>query len=154
MKRRGLNTMLSLAAAACLPACGTASRATGAGGASKTAVYECTFLRAQPEQQDRLARFIRANWFAMDLIAQLQGLMNSYELLEPRQHGGGDDNTETHEWDLLIQVGYPTAGGYRDIADAFEAIRRAHTTVLIDGLGFRALGRIVKTSAWVNRSDG
>jgi hypothetical protein len=153
LHRRVVGTTLALAAASCLLGCASTlrDRSVPASRAPKTVVYECTFLRAQPEKRDRLKRFIRANWFAMDLIAQQQGLVNSFQLLEPRQQEG--NSNEAREWDLLVKVGYPTPGGYSDIAEAFEVIRRAHTTVLIDGLDFRALGQIVTTSVWVDRSD-
>ncbi|WP_157973231.1 hypothetical protein [Blastomonas sp. UPD001] len=48
-------------------------------------------------------------------------------------------------WDYAMQVGYPTALGFEDAATAagFEAIRKAHKTLLIDGEGLAQLGRIV-----------
>jgi hypothetical protein len=150
MKRRHLSALVSLSAISALPACAQTAKGSAAGASAM--VYECTFLRALPDQLDRLKRFIRANWFAMDALAAKQGLMSSYRLLEPRLPQGGGA-VEPRDWDLLVMVGYPTSGGYADIAEAFEAIRRAHATVPIDGLGFRALGQIVRTSTWAECSE-
>ena len=100
-------------------------------------VVERTLLKSNPGERDTLARFIVANWFAMDALAVSQGLFTSYRLLENPEAEGS--------WDFVVEVGYPTAEGYDDPATrtGFEAIRAAHTTVLIDGKSLRELGRIV-----------
>lgn len=102
-----------------------------------TKVVQRTLLKANPGQREALAQFIVANWFAMDKVAVSQGLFTGYRLLE---NPVADDS-----WDLVVEVGYPTAEGYDDPATraGFDAIRAAHTTVLIDGKSLRELGRIV-----------
>ena len=102
-----------------------------------TKVVPRTLLKANPGEREALAKFIIANWFAMDAVAVSQGLFTSYRLLE---NPAADES-----WDLVVEVGYPTAEGYDDPATraGFDAIRAAHTTVLIDGKSLRELGRIV-----------
>ena len=96
-----------------------------------------TYLRAKEGRKDLLHRFIRENWFAMDSMAVQQGLFRQYELIE---NLGQQDSLA---WDFMVAVEYYTEGTYADIAESFERIRDAHSTVRIDGLDFPALGTIV-----------
>lgn len=93
-----------------------------------------TRLKAAEGQTARLIAFLRANWLVMDRVAIDRGLFTHAVL--HRVH----DDLET---DLIMEVGYVDPASYEAVAPAFEAIRAAHTTVLIDGLGFRDLGRVV-----------
>lgn len=96
---------------------------------------ELTFLKAHPGQREQLKQFIVLNWFAMDKIAKEQGLMRAYTILD----SGSDEGA----WNLLVSVTYMNDLGYPGIAEAFERIRSAHRTVLVDGKGLRELGAIV-----------
>ncbi|MCE2914425.1 MAG: hypothetical protein LW768_02565 [Rubrivivax sp.] len=107
---------------------------------------ELTFLRALPGQRERLAQFIVANWFEMDRIAKLQGLMDDYRLL--------DSGTDDDDWHALMVVTYHDERGYPGIAEAFERIRRAHTTVRIDGKGLRELGSIILSRRTLELAPG
>ena len=51
------------------------------------------------------------------------------------------------DWDLLVEVGYPTPAGYDDPATqaAFGAIRAAHKLVPVEGKTLRELGTILGT---------
>lgn len=102
-----------------------------------TVVVEQTLLKALPGKADALGRFLAANWLVMDQQALDQGLFTGFWLA--RSAPGFE------AWDYAMQVGYPTAQGYDDPATAkgFEAIRKAHKTVLIEGEGLAELGRIV-----------
>jgi hypothetical protein len=104
--------------------------------AARVAV-ELTFLQSRPGQLAALRRFVELNWFEMDRIAVQQGLMKDYVALD----SGSDDGP----WNLLVVVTYNNPAGYRGIAEAFERIRSAHRTVLVDGLHLRELGRIVES---------
>jgi hypothetical protein len=44
--------------------------------------------------------------------------------------------------DFVVEVGYLTKAGYRDVEAKFNVIRQLHKTVLVDGLGLRELGRV------------
>jgi ABC-type transport system substrate-binding protein len=99
---------------------------------------EMTYLKAQPGQERALAEFIRRNWFAMDALAQNQGLMAEFELQAAPA-------TSKLDWDLMVRVRYPHPNGYAAIASEFEAIRNAHQPVLIDGKSLPQLGRIVRS---------
>ena len=107
--------------------------------AAQAPVTTHTYLKARPGQEARLAAFIRANWFAMDAIAVQRGLFRSYRLLANTDDGG--------DWDLLVEVVYNDACGYACVAEAFEAIRRAHLTVPVDGMQMPELGEVVRSEA-------
>ncbi|MFM8495738.1 MAG: hypothetical protein ACKOEM_09450 [Planctomycetia bacterium] len=98
---------------------------------------ELTFLKSNPGQRERLKTFIELNWFAMDRVAKEQGLMSDYTVM--------DTGTDEGAWNILVSVTYMDEKGYDGIVEAFERIRRAHTTVLVDGKGFRDLGSIVES---------
>ncbi len=102
----------------------------------KTVVWEFTYLRSLPGQHERLAQFIRQNWFAMDSVATRRGLMTEYKLLDAGEKAPGD-------WNLLVAVAYPQEKGYEGIQAEFEAIRSQHVKRPIDGLDLAQLGRIV-----------
>lgn len=105
-----------------------------------------TYLAATPGRRDALARFVIANWFEMDRLAVEQGLFRSYRLLQ---------NPRTDEdWDLIVEVVYHDACGYACVAERFEAIRGAHATVLVDGLGMKDLGRVVRSVGFQERPAG
>lgn len=107
---------------------------------------ELTFLKALPGERERLRRFIVANWFEMDRVAKLQGLMDEYRLLE--------STTDDADWHVLVMVSYHDDRGYEGIAEAFERIRRAHATVRIDGKGLRELGTIVLSRKTLELAPG
>lgn len=102
--------------------------------ARATVVVEWTRLKAKPGERANLTAFIAANWFAMDAKGVAQGLFTSYRLIENPAADG--------DWDLLVEVGYPTAAGYDDPATqaAFAAIRAAHKIVPVAGKTLAALG--------------
>ncbi|WP_156445556.1 hypothetical protein [Blastomonas sp. CCH11-A4] len=104
-----------------------------AAGPSPTVVVEQTLLKALPGKADALGQFLAANWLVMDQQALDQGLFTGFWLA--RSAPGFE------AWDYAMQVGYPTAQGYDDPATAkgFEAIRKAHKTVLIEGVGSQRL---------------
>lgn len=117
-----------------LPAPAPAPAATRA-----TMVVEWTRLKALPGERANLTSFIFLNWFAMDVRAVEQGLFTAYRLIANPAPDG--------DWDLLVEVGYPTSAGYDDPATrtAFEAIRVAHRTVPVGGKTLRELGIILGT---------
>jgi hypothetical protein len=117
----------TLALGLLLPAGSASAAATG-----RTRLYELTYLQSLDPDPAALIRFIEQNWFAMDAEAVRQGLMTSYSLLR------GEDP----QWNLVCAVGYPDPAGYAGIDAQFEAIRKAHRTVLVDGKGLKELGRI------------
>jgi hypothetical protein len=104
-----------------------------------TMVVEWTRLKALPGERANLTAFIHLNWFAMDAKAVEQGLFTSYRLIANPAADG--------EWDLLVEVGYPTPAGYDDPATqaAFGAIRAAHKTVPVEGKTLKELGTILGT---------
>jgi hypothetical protein len=107
--------------------------------ARATAVVEWTRLKALPGERANLTAFIHLNWFAMDAKAVEQGLFTSYRLIANPATDG--------EWDLLVEVGYPTPLGYDEPATqaAFGAIRAAHRQVPVEGKTLKELGTILGT---------
>lgn len=131
MITRRLSLIAAWAAAGCaLSGCSSLQSA-----ATTSRAVELTFLKSNPGERENLKRFIVANWFAMDKVAKAQGLMDAFTVVDT----GSDDGA----WNVMVGVWYRDARGYAGIRDAFEAIRRAHLTVLIDGKGLRELGAIV-----------
>jgi hypothetical protein len=84
----------------------------------------------------------------MDSIAVTRGLINKYELIE----NVVDDSNPVSEWDFIVAVEYFTKGTYSDIADKFEVIRKSHTTIKVDGLVLKDIGKIVRSET-VKKSD-
>ncbi|TRW17978.1 hypothetical protein [Glacieibacterium frigidum] len=109
--RRGVLT----AGAALLPMSAAAATAV-----APARIFEWTFLKSIGEDPTSLAKFIRANWFAMDAKSVQRGLMTGYAL-----HVAADPG----DWNVVVIVGYPDRRGYAGIAPVFEEIRRAHVTV-------------------------
>jgi hypothetical protein len=107
--------------------------------ARATMVVEWTRLKALPGERANLTAFIFLNWFAMDAKAVEQGLFTSYRLIANPAVDG--------DWDLLVEVGYPTPAGYDEPATqaAFSAIRAAHKMVPVEGKTFKELGTILGT---------
>lgn len=122
-----------IAVAAIVVAVGTFTVASAAP-ADRHAV-ELTFLKSVPGQREQLKEFIVRNWFAMDKIAKQQGLIRDFTLM--------DTGTDDGSWNVLVAVTYTNDKGYEGITDAFEKIRRAHTTVRVNGMTLRELGAIV-----------
>jgi hypothetical protein len=106
-----------------------------------------TYLKAVNGQKDNLKHFLKKNWFAMDSIAVRQGLFNDYELIE------NINKEDSLTWDFIVAVEYFTVGTYADIAEKWQAISKAHQTVYVNGLGFRDLGKIVKSETVQKKSD-
>ncbi len=106
-----------------------------------------TYLKAIKGQKDKLKKYLKTNWFAMDSIAVRQGLINDYELID------NTNNSDSSEWDFIVAVEYFTEKTYQDIAEKFEIIRKNHQIVTVNGLGLNVLGRIVKSETVQKRSD-
>lgn len=136
---------LALLAAAPLQAAAPIATARAAPG-----MVERTYLKAQPGRREALARYIEANWFAMDRIATERGLFRSYALHANANADAAADadppSGAAADWDLVVTVRYASDQGYADPATrrAFDAIRAAHREILIDGRGLRDLGAVVR----------
>jgi hypothetical protein len=120
---------------------GCASMRAGARSAAPplqtTKAIELTFLRSVDPDPALAAQCIKANWFAMDAVAQARGLMTSFNLLV--------DPVSPQDWNLAVQVGYPDARGFESIRAAWSEIVAAHKTVLIDGKRLADLATILGT---------
>lgn len=100
-------------------------------------IWSYTYLKANKDQKSQLKKVIQRNWFAMDSIAMNQRLIRKYELIE-----NSDDNGD---WDFIVAVQYYTKGGYDDIAEQFELIRKSHIPVKVDGLTLIDVGKVVRS---------
>jgi hypothetical protein len=112
---------------------------------SQTPTWTYTYLKAKPTQKERLKNYLEKNWFAMDSIAVANKLFSSYELLE----NVTADNTQT--WDFIVAVEYFNEKTYEGISTEFEAIRKKHTVVLIDGFTLKDLGNVVKSETVIRK---
>lgn len=132
LRRRDLGSFGLLALA--LPAAGAAAPAR------PPVLVVQTFLRARPGLKAALGEFLTKNWLAMDRRAIDAGLFSHATLYDL---AGATGAASAPEADFAVEVGYLTAGGYSDVAEAFGKIRAAHATVRIEGRGLRELGDIV-----------
>ena len=140
MRLPAATPLTAIASAFALAAAPLAAQDAPASAESRTTmVVEWTRLKALSGERANLAAFIHLNWFAMDAKAVEQGLFTSYRLIANPAPDG--------EWDLLVEVGYPTPAGYNDPATqaAFGAIRAAHVTVPVEGKTLRELGTVLGT---------
>ncbi len=106
-------------------------------------VYEYTFLQSLAPKPDAAIEYITKNWFVMDEIAVKQGLMLNYSLFEA--------SAESENWNIVVAVGYPTEQGYEAIVKEFEAIRKQHTKVLVNGKDLSGLAKIVGSRKLIPR---
>jgi hypothetical protein len=115
---------------------------------STTRAVEITFLKSLPGKLGQLEKFIKANWFPPDEIAVKEGIMVSYEWLD----SGNDEGT----YNAMVVITYPNEGGFVGIKPLWDKLitdyRRDNKRVLIDGLGFTDLGKIVESRKFYERA--
>jgi hypothetical protein len=109
---------------------------------------EITFLKSSPGKLGQLEKFIKAAWFPPDEIAVKEGIMVSYEWLD----SGNDEGT----YNAMVVITYPNEGGFVGIKPLWDKLitdyRRDNKRVLIDGLGFADLGKIVESRKFFERA--
>lgn len=124
---------------AAVGAAGGPARAEKAGGPRPVLVTQ-TFVKALPDRSSQLGRFLDLNWLVMDRAGIEAGIF-THATLFAIASASGAGAAETA--DFIVEVGYLTPGGYRDVETAFNDIRRKHQVVRVDGLGMAELGRVV-----------
>jgi hypothetical protein len=135
MAYRSRSLLVALVVSVAVPGVLHAQQATAR---ASLEVWEFTYLKATAGNVDRLAEFIRRNWFVMDAKAVAAGHMKSARLLQP--------STRDSTIDLIEISVYADSASHARIDSLFRAIYRPqHVTQLVDGLGFQALGRIVRS---------
>jgi hypothetical protein len=80
----------------------------------------------------------------MDRVAIARGLFSEARLLEARDEGSADP-----AWNVAVVMTHRGVGGDESVRAPFEAIRRAYAKVLVDGLDFATLGRVVASRSLV-----
>ncbi|MEM9000725.1 MAG: hypothetical protein AAGB24_10715 [Bacteroidota bacterium] len=98
-----------------------------------------TYIKSIDGRKNDLKQIILQNWFEMDRVAQEQGLIRDYMLLE------NISDTDSTDWDFIVAVEYFTKGTYAAIAEAFEKIRKSHKTVKVNGMSFSEVGKVVRS---------
>jgi hypothetical protein len=101
------------------------------------AVWAMTFVRARPGQRERMERYLKANWLAVDELAKQQGHLTDYRLLRADR-----DLKET--WDFAVILEYANARAMADFVPAYVALVRGRPRVRVEGLDFGDLGEIVQ----------
>lgn len=99
-----------------------------------------TFVQALTDRRVQLATFLERNWLELDRRGIAAGIFSHATLYEIAGAGAAADPLSS---DFVVEVGYLTAGGYQDVEARFRALRAQHETVLVDGLDFKQLGRVV-----------
>ncbi len=106
---------------------------------------EMTYIQAKPGKREQMKRYLIENWFVLDEAAVKQGLMHSYRLLDTGEDAKADAKSDAKTWNIIVISSYRDEKGYEAIKSEFEAIRKTHRKVLIDGLDFRDLGQVVNS---------
>ena len=98
-----------------------------------------TYIKAKEGRKSDLKEILIKNWFAMDSMAVVQGLIHDYELIE------NTSSNESSDWDYIVAVEYYTKNTYADISAQFETIRNEHETIKVNGLLFPDAGKVIKS---------
>jgi hypothetical protein len=134
----GLSRRQTLAGAGVATLAAMPVRALAEKGTANTVLIEQTYLKANDGMKDDLRAFIEQNWFVMDQTGVDQGIFTSFWLME--------DVDENAAWDFVMAVGYPQLEGYEnaETKPKFDAIRKAHVPVSVNGKLLKDLGKIVQ----------
>jgi hypothetical protein len=101
------------------------------------AVWAMTYVRARPGQRERMERYLKANWLAVDEVAKTQGYLAGYRLLRADR-----DLKET--WDFVVILEYRNAAAMEAFVPAYLGLVRGRPRIRIEGLEFGDLGEIVQ----------
>lgn len=99
-------------------------------------IWALSFVRARPGQRERLERYLKANWLALDDIARSQGLIQNYRML--RAEPDAREN-----WDFMVILEYADKQTMNEFVPAWLALGQQHPHKRIDGLDFADLGEVV-----------
>jgi hypothetical protein len=105
--------------------------------APEGAVWAMTYVRARPGQRERMERYLKANWLAVDELAKQQNHLAGYRLLRADR-----DLKET--WDFVVILEYRNTAAMEAFVPAYLALVRGRARVRIEGLEFADLGEIVQ----------
>lgn len=105
-------------------------------------VWAISLVRARPGQRERLLRFLRANWLALDAQLLEQGRISGYRLLEADVVTGVINDSK--RWDYAVILEYRDRQAMQDFVPAYLALLKARPQVRIDGLVFADLGEVVQ----------
>lgn len=97
-----------------------------------------SFVRARPGQRERLERFLRSNWLALDEAALQQQKITGYRMLR-----ADADPTES-SWDYAVVIDYASRAAMADFVPFYLSLVRERPRKRIDGLDFADLGVIVQ----------
>ncbi|WP_295680086.1 hypothetical protein [uncultured Nevskia sp.] len=106
------------------------------------AIWAISLVRARPGQRERLLRFLRANWLALDALLLEQGRISGYRLLEADVVTGVINDSK--RWDYAVILEYRDRQAMQDFVPAYLALLKARPQVRIDGLVFADLGEVVQ----------
>ena len=110
-------------------------------GEAAATIWAISLVRARPGQRERLLRFLRANWLALDAQLLDQGRISHYRLLEADVGKGLDDSKA---WDYAVILEYRDRQAMDAFVPAYLELIRTRPQVRIDGLVFADLGEVVQ----------
>lgn len=146
-----LGLLLGAAAVALLPSLRSpaselkpAAKQAGEGSAdpadNAAAIWAISLVRARPGQRERLLRFLRANWLALDAQLLEQGRISAYRVLE----ADDSESRDGRSWDYAVILEYRDRQAMADFVPAYLALLKERPQVRIDGLGLADLGEVVQ----------
>lgn len=101
-------------------------------------IWAISFVRARPGQRERLERFLRANWLALDELALREGRISAYRLLR------ADADPREASWDYAVVIEYADREAMSDFVPFYLKLARERPHVRVDGLDFADLGSVVE----------
>jgi|GEM_PF-6252835 len=116
----------------------TDSRTATAEAAESGAVWAISFVRARPGQRERLERFLKSNWLALDQQAFQQKKIKAYRMLR------ADADPKESSWDYAVIIEYADRQAMADFVPVYLALARERPHVRVDGLDFADLGEVVQ----------
>ncbi len=101
-------------------------------------VLAISFVQARPGQRERLERYLRQNWLALDELALQQRRIRSYRLLR------ADPEPREDSWDFAVVIEYANRAAMADFVPFYLELARERPHRRIDGLDFADLGKVVQ----------
>ena len=102
------------------------------------AVWAISFVRARPGQRERLERYLKSNWLALDAQALQQKRITGYRMLR------ADPDPRESSWDFAVTIEYANRQAMADFVPFYVELTRGRAHLRVDGLDFADLGEIVQ----------
>lgn len=100
-------------------------------------VWAISFVRARPGQRERLERYLKANWLALDALALREKRIVAYRMLRA-------DADAKEGWDYAVIIEYADRQAMAGFVPFYIGLARERPQVRVEGLDFADLGEITQ----------